>query len=222
MTLIEDLRTGAPDDWRAYTHHTFLAGIADGSLPEAAFRYYLAQDYRFLVHFARAYALEAYKSETVADILWAARAVTATLETEMALHIAYCARWGIDAAELEATPEAPANVAYTRFVLDVGMAGDTLDLAVALTPCSVGYGEIGLRLASDSRTDMSPANPYADWIGAYASDGYQAGSAEAVERLETLFKRRGGPARLPALTRIFARAARLEADFWQMALDHRT
>jgi thiaminase (transcriptional activator TenA) len=220
VTLIDDLRARAADEWRAFTHHPFLDGIADGSLPEPAFRVYLAQDYRFLVHFARAYALEAYKSETRADILWGARAVASILDTELTLHIAYCARFGISAADLEAADELPPNVAYTRFVLDTGVAGDTLDLAVAMTPCTVGYGEIALRLAADSRTDMSAANPYAEWIATYAGAAYQEGAAESVARLEDLWQRRGGPARLAGLTALFARAARLEADFWQMALDH--
>ena len=54
--LVDDLRHACADDWHAFTQHAFLAGIADGSLPEAAFREYLIQDYRFLVHFARAHA----------------------------------------------------------------------------------------------------------------------------------------------------------------------
>ncbi|MFM9124250.1 MAG: thiaminase II, partial [Actinomycetota bacterium] len=58
--LIDDLRAACADDWRAFTDHAFVRGIADGTLPEAAFREYLVQDYRFLVGFARAHALEAY------------------------------------------------------------------------------------------------------------------------------------------------------------------
>jgi len=34
--------------------HPFTAGLADGTLPEAAFRHYLVQDYLFLIEFARA------------------------------------------------------------------------------------------------------------------------------------------------------------------------
>ena len=48
--------------------------------------------------------------------------------------------------ELEAAEELPENAAYTSFVLETGLAGDALDLAVALMPCTVGYGEIGARL----------------------------------------------------------------------------
>ncbi len=52
-------------DWLAYVDHEFVRGLADGSLPEPSFRHYLVQDYLFLIHFARAYALAAYKLELV-------------------------------------------------------------------------------------------------------------------------------------------------------------
>lgn len=37
------------DCWREYTEHAFVAGLADGSLPVDSFKYYLVQDYLFLV-----------------------------------------------------------------------------------------------------------------------------------------------------------------------------
>src|SRR3546814_5577498 len=55
-----------------------------------------------------------------------------------------CGRWGLSPQDLHAVPEHQATVAYTRFVLDCGAAGDLLDLHVALAPCVIGYAEIGL------------------------------------------------------------------------------
>jgi thiaminase/transcriptional activator TenA len=217
--LIDDLRAACAADWRAFTDHAFVRGIADGTLPEAAFREYLVQDYRFLVGFARAHALEAYKADTVEDLRWSAAAAAGIVEVEMRLHVDYCAGWGIDEAELEAAEEDPANAAYTGFVLETGLAGDALDLAVALAPCTVGYGEIGARLAADPATLRGEANPYEAWIAAYAGDAYQAGVAEAVERMERLHGRHGGDGRRARLEGVFREAARLEAAFWQMGLD---
>ncbi len=217
--LIDDLRAACTDDWRAFTHHPFVQGIAAGTLPEAAFREYLVQDYRFLVHFARAHALEAYKADTVDDLRWAAAAAAGIIDVEMRLHVEYCAQWGIDEAALEAAEEDPANTAYTSFVLETGLAGDALDLAVALAPCTVGYGEIGARLAADPATLRGDANPYEAWIAAYAGAEYQDGVRDAVERMERLHGRHGADHRRPALEGVFREAARLEAAFWQMGLD---
>ena len=49
--------------------------------------------------------------------------------------------------DIETAREHQATVAYTRFVLDCGAAGDLLDLHVALAPCVIGYAEIGRSLA---------------------------------------------------------------------------
>jgi hypothetical protein len=35
--------------WREYAEHDFVSGLADGSLPVETFKYYLIQDYLFLV-----------------------------------------------------------------------------------------------------------------------------------------------------------------------------
>jgi thiaminase len=35
--------------WREHTEHDFVAGLADGSLPVPSFKYYLIQDYLYLV-----------------------------------------------------------------------------------------------------------------------------------------------------------------------------
>jgi thiaminase/transcriptional activator TenA len=215
--LFDRLKAAAAPEWTAYVDHAFVRGLGDGTLPAECFRHYLVQDYLFLIQFARAHALAAYKAETLAEMRSAATAAAAILD-EMRLHVRLCARWGLTEADLEAAPEAQATVAYTRFVLDAGMRGDLLDLEAALAPCIVGYYEIGRRLAAVPGA-LDPANPYAEWIGEYAGAGYAAIATAARESLERIAATRLSPARFDRLARLFATATRLEADFWQMGLD---
>ena len=147
VSLFQRLKTDCADDWRSYVDHAFVRGMGDGSLPQAAFRDYLVQDYLFLIQFARAYALAIYKGRSLAEMRGALEGLKAILDVEMDLHVRLCGRWGISASDLEATPEKNETIAYTRFVLDAGQAGDLLDLYVALAPCMIGYGEIGAALA---------------------------------------------------------------------------
>jgi thiaminase/transcriptional activator TenA len=217
-TLFADLRASCAEDWRAYAEHDFVRRLGDGTLPAAAFRHYLAQDYLFLIHFARAYGLAVYKSDRLADMRYAAAGLANILDVEMGLHVKYCAEWGLSEADMAAVPEARATMAYTRYVLERGLAGDLLDLWVALAPCVIGYGEIGHRLMRDPAARRD-ANPYRAWIEAYGGAGYQAVAAAAGAQLDGLDTRRGGPARKAALVETFRVATRLEADFWQMGLD---
>jgi thiaminase (transcriptional activator TenA) len=148
MSFFERLKAAASTEWRAYTGHRFTDAMADGSLAETAFRHYLAQDYLFLIEFARAYALAVYKSPRLADMREAASGLSAILDVEMDLHVKLCAGWGLSPADLAQAPPAAETLAYTRYVLDAGMRGDLLSLKVALAPCVIGYAEIAARLAA--------------------------------------------------------------------------
>ncbi len=212
-------RAAAGADWTDYTHHAFTAGLADGSLPHAAFLHYLRQDYVFLIHFARAWALGVVKSDTLEEMRACAGTVHALVEEEMKLHIAACAAHGISAVELEAAEEAPANLAYTRYVLEAGQAGDLADLLAALAPCVLGYGEIGARLA----VTADPDTPYRAWIDTYSGTDYQALCSDVGGLIDRALDRRLGAdvqasPRWPRLTGRFVTATRLEAGFWQIGL----
>lgn len=217
-SYLDRLIRSAPEAWSAYTEHAFVAGMADGTLPEAAFRHYLGQDYLFLIHFARAYGLAVYKSDRQEDMRAASAVISGILDVEMELHVKYCKGWGLSEAEMAGLPEDPACMAYTRYVLERGMAGDVLDLHVALAPCVVGYGVIGQRLAADPATKRE-GNPYLAWIEMYSGEEYLDVARGAAAHIEDLAGRRGGEARFEALARTFEAATVLERDFWQMGLD---
>ncbi|WP_185983850.1 TenA family protein [Aureimonas mangrovi] len=217
--LFAALRAAAGDDWSAYARHGFVERLGNGTLPRAAFLHYLRQDYVFLIHFARAWSLLAFKSTRLEEMRLCAATVHALVDTETRLHVEICAREGIDEAALGATREAPQNLAYTRYVIDRGMAGDGLDLLVALLPCVLGYGEIGARLAAEHGTQ----GPYGEWVATYAGEEYRETCAVVAALAERLGARLLGPdasssPRWPELCETFATACRLEADFWAMGL----
>lgn len=219
VDIFDRLKSECAADWSSYVDHDFVRRLGDATLPEAAFRTYLVQDYLFLIQFARAYALAVYKSRTLSDMRAAHAGVAAILDVEMDLHVRLCGRWGLSPEQLEAAPELQATVAYTRFVLDCGMSGDLLDLHVALTPCVIGYAEIARQLVANVKQPLTN-HPYREWIGEYAGDTYQAVAQGAREQLTRLAAKSMTAERFPELAGIFAKASRLEADFWQMALDH--
>ena len=212
-------RSAAGQHWPAYTQHRFVEGLRDGSLPRAAFLDYMVQDYLFLVHFSRAWALAVTKADTVDEMRLCAGTVDALINGEMALHIRTCADLGLTESDLFKAEEKPQNIAYTRYVLDAGHAGDFLDLLAALAPCVMGYGEIGARLGHEATSDT-----YADWIATYAGEDYQQVCRDVGALIDAAVTRRLGAApqdspRWTALTHRFTTATRLEAGFWDMGLE---
>ncbi|GHC33841.1 thiaminase II [Aidingimonas halophila] len=214
----DDLKAACQDDWARYIEHDFVRQLGAGTLPADAFRHYLQQDYLFLIHFARAFALAIYKSRSIGELRHAYDELKTILDMELDLHIDYCRAWGIDEQQLSKLPEARATLAYTRYVLDIGARGDLLDLHVALAPCLVGYGEIANWLNRQSFTVRGNDNPFDAWIAMYESREFQ----DAMERERNWLNASLNdvtPARFHELTTVFHDATRLEIDFWQMGLD---
>ncbi|MBO6894984.1 MAG: thiaminase II [Roseibium sp.] len=217
MNLFERLKADAAPQWADYTEHEFVRQLGDGTLPLECFKHYLVQDYLFLIQFARAYALGIYKSPTVADMRNSLEGVKAILDVELELHIELCGSWGMPREEIESAPEDTPTMAYTRFVLDAGMAGDLLDLQAALAPCVIGYAEIGARLVREGRAVDS--NPYRRWIEEYSSDAYQVLARDFAAWMDATADHVLTESRYPRVLSLFEKASRLESDFWQMGLN---
>jgi len=209
--LFTALRAGAGEEWVRYIRHPFVLALGDGSLKREGFRDFLIQDYLFLVQYARAYALLAYKLDDPVDMHAALATANVLLETEMPLHVGYCAGWGITEAQMRKAGASLEMLAYTRYVLELGHAGDALDLMVALAPCIAGYAEIGAMLAPQIALD----NPYKAWVETYTGTEYTDSVGQSLGLLERLATARGAKARLPSLQAIFTQATVLEAAFWQ-------
>ncbi|KAF9907850.1 hypothetical protein EC991_010448 [Linnemannia zychae] len=216
--LTTHLLQACKEDWEKYTKHAFVQGIADGTLPKESFIHYMKQDYLFLQTYARAHGLGAFKARTMTESK-AFADIVVHIAQESQLHIDYCAKWGITYEEMVNTPESMANVAYTRYVLDIGMTGDLLELGLAIAPCLIGYGEIGQRLYNDPNTLRGDANPYWEWIKNYEDSDYQSAVTRGIANLERQCNvQQPSSHRLKQLEEVFRTATRLEVAFWDMAL----
>lgn len=213
------LRAATINDWQPFIDHEFVRSLGDGTLPKSAFLHYLQQDYVYLHHYARAWALGVVKAKTLQESRLCAEIMHGLTATELPLHIGICAGEGISEEALFNTREEPENLAYTRYVLDCGQSGDFLDLLTSLVPCANGYAEIGVNLAATAKL----GTPYQNWIDTYAGSDFQdmchtlgkLFDQAAISRIGADFE---NSPRWPELCNIFATASRLEADFWQMGL----
>lgn len=213
--LFEDLKDSCSDVWRAYTHPEFIDKLQDGTLPIESFRYYLKQDYLYLMHYVKCFALMAYKAETLEEMQFALRGTTWITEGELELHRQY-ERWGVTTKELEVEEESVECIAYTRYMKDAGMSGDYLDLMVAIASCYTGYAEIGKRLIEDPNTNLE-GHPYREWIEMYGGDNYQSSTQTFIDELNkygNLISKR----KLIKLKKIFKDVTMLEVAFWEMGL----
>jgi thiaminase/transcriptional activator TenA len=134
----EQLRRAAADIWEAQHEHPFVRGIADGTLDPDRFRFYIRQDYLFLIDYGRVLALACARAPRLELMNRSAALTNSTLHTEMEVHRAYAAEWGISRDELAREHVHPATRAYSDFLLRTAALGDFGELVAALLPCTWG------------------------------------------------------------------------------------
>ena len=213
------LKENNKDNWLLYTKHEFIKKLSNDTLKEEKFLNYLIQDYLFLIQFSKAWSLAILKSDNLEEMKIAASTVNDLINFEMELHITLCANYGISKSDLENADEENENIAYTRYVLELGYSGDFLDLLSALAPCVLGYGEIGLNCQNSNPKTLM----YKKWIETYSSIEYQDVCKNVSGLIDKAFLLRLGinfenTYKWKKVNQIFKKATLLEVDFWNMAI----
>jgi thiaminase/transcriptional activator TenA len=209
----EHLRRLADPIWRKQHEHPFVIGIGEGSLELEKFRYWIRQDYLFLIEYCRLFAMSAARAPDLDTLTKFAELLHATATTEMDLHRALAEDFGISRRDLEDQAMAPATQSYTEFLIRTAATKDFGEVAAALLPCMWAFSEIGLALSARGR----PADPrLAAWIDSYANPEFTALSdwcRQLVDRLgdETS---EAGRSRMETA---FLTSSAYELAFWDMA-----
>ena len=100
MAFCDELKAVSEGIWRRELEHPFVRGIGDGTLPPERFRFYLEQDYVFLIDYARVFALAVSKAPDLAAMSEFAKLCADTLGVEMELHRSACAEFGVTPGRL--------------------------------------------------------------------------------------------------------------------------
>ncbi|MGI8910857.1 MAG: TenA family protein [Rubrobacteraceae bacterium] len=202
MSLAETLWRENADLSRAALEHSFVRGLADGSLPREDFRYYVAQDAFYLESFARAYALALTHSRDRRGLVEFSALISGVVE-ELRLHEGYAERWGVD---LSLTSPGDATLAYTQFLLATAALGSVGETCAAMTPCMRLYAFLGQSLAEEG---VVGDNPYKEWAETYAAPDFEALAAG----LETLLDHYADDT--SAVHGAYRRAMELELAFFE-------
>jgi thiaminase/transcriptional activator TenA len=197
--------------YAAILDHPFVRGLTDGSLPRETFRFYAVQDALYLRDFARALSIAAARAPQDDWIIMFNEHAAGALKVERSLHESFFAEWGLTPEAVAATPLAPANQAYTSYLLATAYGAPFHEAVAALLPCYWIYWEVGQALER-----LGSADPlYARWIGTYASEEFGALVRLVIECVNEMAARHGASER-EAMTRHFVATCRYEWMFWDM------
>ena len=185
MTVTERLLASSRELWDAYNGHPFVRGIADGSLDEEKFRYYMIQDYLYLIDYAKVFALGVVKAVDMESMRLFANYVHQILDGEMEIHKAYMKRLGIPLRDAESAAPALDNLSYTAYMLRIAHEEGPAEIAASILSCALSYEHIAKRILKEHPgADKHPF--YGEWIEGYACDEYHEANLELIRLTEKL------------------------------------
>jgi thiaminase (transcriptional activator TenA) len=216
LTFSASLRAQCEGIWAGLHAHPFLRELARGTLPLEKFRFFIEQDLLYLPPFARCMAMGAAKARSEEELEFFTRQADGIIRLEIPSN----RRLLEQVASLGAQDRggslamAPANVAYTSFLLATAAQGGPLEITAAILPCSWSYIEIARGL----KDELAEHPVYSDWVGFYLGEEEAGLVLNMRETFDDLVREEAlGAGRRRELAEIFMMSSRLEGMFWEMA-----
>lgn len=199
------------DIYQAILVHPFLTGLTDGTLPEESFAFYVIQDALYLRDYARALTAVASRAPTASAMRMFATHAAQANAVEQELHGSLLDELGISRELRQRAEPAPANLAYTSYLLATVRGGSYAEGVGAVLPCYWIYAAVGRRLLAGG----SPDPRYQRWISTYGGDEYGAVVADAIAELDRVSHGLSVDERA-RVRRHFRATSRYEWMFWEM------
>jgi len=209
-----EMRREADPIFEAIFRHPMVVELCAGSLPEAKWAYYLAQDYQYLRDFKQALGLCLSHLETPREIFQWIDRIASLADLEAARHLTWARRLGLSQHDLLAAEPDPMSLVYRQHMLLAAHRGPG-ELLAAQIPCPTTYTEI-----ADRAADRVPDHPtYGEWVRSYSSRLNEELAERRTWWWGTL-DRLAAEASPPQLARMrvnFIRSCKYEWMFWDMA-----
>lgn len=170
MKFTEILLKEGQDIWNSYYEHPFVKGIGTGELEQDKFRFYIIQDYLYLLDYAKIFALGVIKSDDENTMQTFAKLLDGILNSEMGIHRHYMRTLDITQEEIYSHKKSLINISYTHYMMAVSHNGSLAEIVVSLLACMWSYHLIGKKLSEISNSIEHPF--YGEWIKTYISKGY--------------------------------------------------
>ncbi|MCL2054305.1 MAG: thiaminase II [Oscillospiraceae bacterium] len=215
MSFSRGLKEKAAKVWEDGYNHPFVQELGKGTLDKEKFKFYLLQDYLYLLQYAKVFAIAVVKSDTEELMKNFSAIQHYIISGEMDLHRKYMEGFGVTKNEMLAVKPSLYNRTYTANMLSYGQTGGLAEILAAVFPCAWTYADYGKRLKEQYAAELE-GNFYRTWIENYASDGFSDSFEWFYDTLDELVANMSDAGR-EEIAEIFIRSVEFEYLFWDMA-----
>ena len=215
MSFSRGLKAKAAKVWEDGYNHPFVQELGKGTLDKEKFKFYLLQDYLYLLQYAKVFATAVLKADTEELMTGFTHSQHFILANEMNVHREYMAGFGITKTEMLTAKSSLFNRSYTANMLSYGLTGGLAEVLAAVFPCAWTYSDYGKRL-QEQYADNLPGNFYKTWIETYASSEFSDSFEWFYNALDDLVANMTDKQR-EKIEDIFISSVEFEYLFWDMA-----
>ena len=219
MSFSRGLKAKASKVWEEGYNHPFVQELGKGTLDREKFKFYLLQDYLYLIQYAKVFAIAAVKSDTEELMTKFSTSQYLILAKEMDVHRGYMAGFGVTREEILSVKPSLYNSAYTASMLAFGQTGGLAELLAAVFPCAWTYADYAKRL-KEQYSGCLEGNIYKTWIENYAGDNFSESFEWFYGALDNMVSNMTDKQR-EKITEIFISSVEFEYLFWDMAYKRR-
>jgi thiaminase/transcriptional activator TenA len=216
VTLTERLRKDADDVWRRILEHPFVTELYTGVLPPEKFKFYVLQDYGYLVAAIRNLCILSSRAGSIEAMREMVRILHLESESEFQGYEELLSAIGCTMEDALCVEPAPVTVSYTSFLLSTSALRSFPESLASVLPCFWSYAEIAERHQDDLEGNGNGL--YVDWASVYLSEPY----LDLVNRMRALLDGYGGEDAYGEVKDAFRTASRFEHMFWESMYRMRT
>lgn len=165
------LREKATRIWDKILDHPFVVELYSGKLPLSKFKYYILQDYNYLVTMVKVLSIVAAKAPNIMQSKKALHLAYMTVTGEMENYEELLREMNLTIDDAVSTIPNPTNVAYMNFLLSTSFLHDYWISMAALLPCFWTYLEIAEKHREKLESNQSTL--YKKWASTYLSREYR-------------------------------------------------
>lgn len=215
MNITERFLEGSKEIWEQYHTHPFVKGIADGTLDKSKFKFYIIQDYLYLIDYAKIFSIGSAKAQDLGTMQFFSGYANQIFGCETDIHKGYIKRFEISQDEIDGAKMSLNNQSYVSYMLRIAYEGGAAEALAAVMSCGISYEVIARKIVSDNSESVNDPF-YGEWIQGYSSDAFHDGNERMKKIIEGLVKD-FSEEEINRLIDVFITCSRYELEFWNMA-----
>ena len=207
--ISERLRKDADLIWKEIFSHPFVVELYKGTLPIEKFKFYVLQDYNYLVTMMKNFSILSSKAESVEAMREMLEIAYLEATSEFKSYEELSKKLGYTIKDAMRVELGQMNISYISFLLATSSQKTFWEGLAATLPCFWTYAEIA-EFHKDKLSE-SKNSLYIEWASVYLTEPYR----DLVNKMKELLD--NADIKYEKLKEVFTVASKYEHMYWSMA-----